>query len=169
MPNELEIDITHQYWQEMLGPTDWVRPADPRDKLLAYIDVDSGEVIVRASGGDTTVIVGRVKRKQAASIAARYFAQQASPALIPKPSEIPRVRTVPGVRLTSIARFLLSAKSFERFVAPVIADMQHEYVDAVAAGHEWHARWIALRGHFTVIPGWVYGLLTRAIERIFTA
>ncbi len=82
---------------------------------------------------------------------------------------VPDIRPVPGMHLAEIARFLLTAKSFERFVAPAIADMQHEYVDAVAAEHEWHARWIAARGHFLAIPGWVYGLLTCAIKRIFTA
>lgn len=161
MPNEVEIDINHEYWQKIVGPVDW-RTADPRDKLLAYIDVDSGEVIVRDSGDGTTAIVGKVEKERAVYIAARYFAQQARSALTP------RVQPIPGVRLAEIARFLLSAKSFERFVAPGIADMQHEYVNAVADGREWHARWIVLRGHFVVIPGWVYGLLAGAIKRIFT-
>ena len=62
----------------------------------------------------------------------------------------------PGFRLAEVLRFLLTRKAFERFVAPTIADMQEEYVDALVAGRIWHARWIAVRGHLLVIPGWLY-------------
>jgi ferric-dicitrate binding protein FerR (iron transport regulator) len=79
------------------------------------------------------------------------------------------IQTIPGTRLTSIARFVLTKEGFQRYVAPAIADMQEEYVEAVAKGDERHAQWIAIRGHLLVIPGWLYGFLTRAIKRIFTA
>jgi ferric-dicitrate binding protein FerR (iron transport regulator) len=68
----------------------------------------------------------------------------------------PIVILPPGYRLASIAKFLLTRKAFERFVQPVIADMQREYIDAFAAGHKWHARWVAIRGHLLVIPGWIW-------------
>jgi hypothetical protein len=42
---------------------------------------------------------------------------------------------------------------------PVIADMQKEYIEAIASGDEWHARWIAIRGHLLVIPNWLYALV----------
>ena len=65
----------------------------------------------------------------------------------------------PGYRLAKIARFLLTRGAFKRYIAPTIADMQDEYVDAVASDHRWHARWIAVRGHLLVIPGWIYALI----------
>jgi hypothetical protein len=65
----------------------------------------------------------------------------------------------PGYRLSVIAAFLLTRGAFKRYVEPVIADMQHEYIDALAAGHVWHARYIAIRGHLIVIPGWIYAFI----------
>jgi hypothetical protein len=47
--------------------------------------------------------------------------------------------------------------------------MQTEYCDALAAGDVWHARWIAIRGHLLVLPGWLYGLVARAVRRMFSA
>jgi hypothetical protein len=67
--------------------------------------------------------------------------------------------TPPGFRLTAVLSFLLTRKAFARYVAPVIADMQEEYIDALHTGHAWHARWIWLRGHFLVIPGWLYAFI----------
>jgi|SRR5581483_1578105 len=72
----------------------------------------------------------------------------------------------PGYRLASIARFLLTRKAFERFVQPVIADMQREYIDAFAAGHQWHAKWIAIRGHLIVIPGWIWAAVAGRMEEL---
>jgi hypothetical protein len=83
--------------------------------------------------------------------------------------QVKLVQTVPGTRLSEITRFLLAKGSYRRYVVPVIADMQHEYVEAIAAGDKWHARWIAVRGHLLVLPGWLYGFLARAVKRIFTA
>lgn len=66
----------------------------------------------------------------------------------------------PGSTLANVTKFLLTRNSYKRYAEPVIADMQQEYIEAVAARHEWHARWIAIRGHLLVIPGWIYALVT---------
>ena len=78
-----------------------------------------------------------------------------------------RVQLPPGYRLTAIARFVLPSSVFKRYVWPTIADMQLEYIEALNAGHVWHARWIALRGHMLVIPGWVYALLAGRLHALF--
>ena len=80
-------------------------------------------------------------------------------ATVAKPSSSALVVTPPGYRLAAILGFLLTRKAFKRFVEPVIADMQHEYIEALAAEHRWRARWIVLRGHLLVIPGCVYALM----------
>lgn len=67
-----------------------------------------------------------------------------------------RVCLPPGYRLTAFCRFLLPRAVFKRYVAPTIADMQEDYIDALALDHKWHARWIFLRGHLLVVPGWLY-------------
>ena len=71
----------------------------------------------------------------------------------------PRMKLAPGSRLATVARFLLPEALFKRYVQPPIADMQQEYIGALAKGDLWHARWIAFRGHLLVIPSWVYALL----------
>jgi hypothetical protein len=77
---------------------------------------------------------------------------------LPAPSSAPLVLP-PGYKLAAIARFLLTREAFKRYVAPTIADMQEEYIEAASRGHKWHARWITLRGHLLVIPGWGYALV----------
>jgi hypothetical protein len=62
-----------------------------------------------------------------------------------------------------LLKLLMTRRAFERYVSPAIADMQTEYVEALAADRKGLAKWIALRGHFYLIPGWLYGLLAAAM------
>jgi hypothetical protein len=80
-----------------------------------------------------------------------------------------RIERPPGMLLDRVTRFLLTRDAHGRFVEPVIADMRVEYCEALAAGHLWHARWIAARVYFLVIPGYVYGCVARAVKRLFSA
>jgi hypothetical protein len=73
----------------------------------------------------------------------------------------------PGMVLLRTAKFMLTRDVLKRYVEPSIADMQHEYFDAVIAGQEWLARWVVLRGYCLVIPGWIYGSLRHAQRRLF--
>lgn len=80
-----------------------------------------------------------------------------------------RIVLPPGNRLAEIAEFLLTREAYHRYVAPTIADMQKEYIECLAKGDVWRARWIAVRGHILVIPGWMYALAARAVMKIFNA
>jgi hypothetical protein len=66
-------------------------------------------------------------------------------------------------------QFLLTREAHRRFVELVIADMRLEYFDALAARYPWHARWIAARVYFAVVPGCLYGFIARAVKRVFSA
>ena len=66
-------------------------------------------------------------------------------------------------------RVLITRRAYDKLVAPVIADAQHEYVEAVKAENDWHAWWIGVRLYVIVWPGWVYGLIAGAVGRIFGA
>lgn len=81
--------------------------------------------------------------------------QNVEPVLAAKNSPAP-IQMPPGYRLAAILSFLLTRKAFKRYVEPVIADMQAEYIDALVLGHKWRACWIVLRGHALAIPGWLY-------------
>ncbi|MFI4869432.1 MAG: hypothetical protein ACHQDD_08785 [Steroidobacterales bacterium] len=81
----------------------------------------------------------------------------------------PRIVRPPGARLGDVLSFLLTRRAYEKIVAPVVADAQYEYMEAVAAGHELHARWIAVRLYIIIWPGWVYGLFASALRRIVGA
>jgi hypothetical protein len=72
---------------------------------------------------------------------------------------------IPGKVLAASARWLLSKKSFEQNVQPVIADMQLEHAEAIASGEIWRSRWIVLRGHMNVFPGWWYSVAWQIITR----
>jgi len=85
------------------------------------------------------------------------------------PLRATRIQTPPGARLARCATFLLTKDAYRRYVQPVIADMQFEYCEALAAGATGRARWIAVRGWFLVVPGWVVGLAGRIVRWMFSA
>jgi hypothetical protein len=58
----------------------------------------------------------------------------------------PVIEPAPGGWLERISRFTFSTKIFAHVYEPMIADMRHEYIEALAAGEKWHARWIHTRG-----------------------
>jgi hypothetical protein len=70
-----------------------------------------------------------------------------------------------GSTLAHAARSLLTPKAYQTYVEPVIADMQQEYVDAVATGNPLRARWIALRVYLVIIPGWLYALIAGRLTK----
>jgi len=71
----------------------------------------------------------------------------------------------PGYPLATLLRFLLTPAAFNRYLYPVIADMQVQYIDAVAAGRKWAARWIVVRQHLCIFVSWnwLYAFLIREI------
>lgn len=79
------------------------------------------------------------------------------------------IQRPPGTHLARCGRFLLTREAYRLYVQPVIADMQHEYCEAIAAGEELRARWIALRGWLLVVPGWLVGVAGRLVRKMFSA
>jgi hypothetical protein len=86
----------------------------------------------------------------------------------PPAKEVARIVFAPGTRISWILGVVMTRRAYRRYVYPAIAEMQAEYLEALAAGHRGHARWIAIRGHFLLIPGWLYGLVAQAVRRIFS-
>lgn len=130
----------------------WVKCPHNNRAFLAAI-----HTMRRVKDVDLTRLVGRAQRAELESKS------------LSESRERHVVRPVPGTRLAEIARLLLTRQSYQRYVAPLIADMQQEYVDAVAARRSGEARWIAIRGHLLVVPNWLWAFAARAIRRIFTA
>jgi hypothetical protein len=54
----------------------------------------------------------------------------------------------PGVKLRHRLAFIYSAKTMERIVEPILADIQAEWTDATIANRSLHARWIQVRGYW---------------------
>jgi hypothetical protein len=61
------------------------------------------------------------------------------------------IERLPGSRLRVLLDFVCTAKSFRGVFEPIIADMQDEYVQAVAAGRHQKARWVRLRGYWGLL------------------
>jgi hypothetical protein len=57
----------------------------------------------------------------------------------------------PGTSILSAARFLCTKKTSDRVVKPAIADMRHEYCEAMAEGSKLWALWIRVRGTFGLL------------------
>jgi len=58
----------------------------------------------------------------------------------------PRILRPLGSRLLSIVSFIYSKKTVDRVFSQVITDTREEFLEALAAGNLWHARWIHVRG-----------------------
>lgn len=61
-----------------------------------------------------------------------------------------RISHPPGSFLGSIAEFVFSRKTVELVVTPIISDLQVEYCEALAAGRKIKARWVRLRGYWSL-------------------
>ena len=55
--------------------------------------------------------------------------------------------TRPGIRLRRLAARWCRARTMERLIDPVLADLQAEYDDAVRHGGKWRSRWILMTGY----------------------
>ena len=70
-----------------------------------------------------------------------------------------RLPELPGATLTRLAKIVCSPSRFERVFEPIIADMQHEYLEARTAGRP-VAAWLA-RAH-----GWVAFLRAAGLVKV---
>jgi len=57
----------------------------------------------------------------------------------------------PGSFLHSMAKFFCTKKTYERVVKPAIADMRHEYCEALAERATLRAVWIRVRGILSIL------------------
>jgi hypothetical protein len=58
---------------------------------------------------------------------------------------------LPGSRLRQVLSFAYGRRTFELVFEPVLADMQGEWVEDLAAGRTWHARWVRMRGYLNLL------------------
>jgi len=80
-----------------------------------------------------------------------------------------RVLGPPGYWLARFARAVLIDDGFRRYVQPMVADMQHEYMESLAAGHKEKANWVLFRGYLFVFPASIYALWSCLVRRILKA
>src|SRR5262249_35284858 len=73
--------------------------------------------------------------------------------------------TRPGDRLRHLASKICAARTMERVVDPIVADLQSEHAEAIAAGRRWKARVIRLRAAFTLAHSVCLATLTGAAQR----
>jgi hypothetical protein len=83
---------------------------------------------------------------------------------------VPKIALPPGHRLAAVLRFLLTPTTFNRYVYPAISDMQEQYVQAIAAGKKWEARWIVVRQHLGIFVSWnwLYAFILREVIRFLS-
>jgi ferric-dicitrate binding protein FerR (iron transport regulator) len=79
----------------------------------------------------------------------------------------PRIVLPPGYRLAAVLRFLLTRTAYDKYIYPVISDMQAQYMEALAAGRRWEARWIVVRQHLSIFVSWnwLYAFVVRELIR----
>lgn len=65
----------------------------------------------------------------------------------------------PGETLERFLRACMPRANFDRFVAPALADIQHEYIEAMRAGRPWLARFYFIRGWLYLARPWAWASL----------
>jgi hypothetical protein len=111
-------------------------------------------------------------------IEAKIVAQTTAiaPADTPKPAPVaaPPAAThrqaiperAPGAKLHSLAKLLLTAEAYRRYVEPHLADIYLEYNEALTAGDPKAAKRVVLRGYLEVLKPFAYGLV-RSLFRLW--
>lgn len=72
----------------------------------------------------------------------------------------------PGTRLRMLVNFLYAKKTCSSVFDPIIADMQFEYMEALAERRPLKARWIAIRGHLAAFESMGLYTLIRTVKTI---
>lgn len=71
-----------------------------------------------------------------------------------------RLTLPPGHRLRRVADFIYSPKTMARVFDPILADMQHEWMEAIAKNRFAQAKWIRFRGYWSfVVAGGLYAVV----------
>lgn len=108
---------------------------------------------------DLTEAIARVRKKAEPGVLKRTSLFKAKPLLPesrlirgvrPKAADRTRIVRPPGSRAAWVLGFIFPRTTFRVLFAQTIADEQDEYLDAMAAGRNWHARWISIRVYITL-------------------
>ncbi len=78
----------------------------------------------------------------------------------------PRIQLPPGMVVASLLRQVLTPTAYRNWVLVALSEMQAEYVEELAAGHVWRARWVALRGHMLLVLPWLYAICPKMLRRL---
>jgi RNA polymerase sigma-70 factor (ECF subfamily) len=139
-------------------------PKRDRDLLRAiFLEEKEKDAICKEMGVDRDYLRVLVRRTKLAFHQA-YNAQQ-----LPSGEQgEPHIATAPpGTTLHSIAELMCCKKTMDEIVRPLLADMQFEYEEALAAGRKSKATWIRVRGCWSFSTALGLNRLIGVFARIF--
>jgi len=76
----------------------------------------------------------------------------------------PRVAIPPGIRLSAIARAVLTRRAYRKHVMVAVSEMQAEYIEEIRAGNYRKARWVSIRGHALILLTLLRALLPARVR-----
>lgn len=112
------------------------------DKRPLRIFISYSGALLSAASSAIDEEIGKQTEKQS-HLTAKLFVRLLAMRMPRGPNTI---ETAPGTTQDHIARFLFSRKTYETVLKPAIAEMQHEYFEALSRGEQHRARWIKWRG-----------------------
>jgi hypothetical protein len=77
----------------------------------------------------------------------------------------PAVKAPPLHRLVLLINFFCSKRTRERVVNQTVADIRNEHCEAFAGGERWKARWIVVRGYWSVGTALGFGKILALIDK----
>ena len=104
-------------------------------------------------------------RERHARIAHIASAQSGVAPLGSVPDSSARILSAPGTTLMRIAEFCFSRRTCTGVLEPVVADMQHEYFEALAAGRERKAKMVLARGYAAFVAAVIANTVVGRIVR----
>jgi hypothetical protein len=75
------------------------------------------------------------------------------------------VQSAPGRLPLMWLRTFSSRSNYEQIYSQIVADMREEYFDALAAGELWRAKFVRLRGYYSLLNAACLGTLVRWLAR----
>jgi len=78
-----------------------------------------------------------------------------------------RIARMPATNLVASLRWLLTPKAYSRIVAPLIAQEQHEYYEALLRHDRWLTRWIEARMYLLILWNTLWAFIAPLLAGVF--
>jgi hypothetical protein len=95
-----------------------------------------------------------------------HIVHRMSSHVLPERAKPVRLARPPRLAFAGLARLVLRAAAYKRYVEPAVADMHEEYFACLKRGDEGGAKIAVIKGNLYAVPGWAWALLAQLVLKL---